>query len=87
MQPTQQQIEAGQAIYTNAPEDPAIARRRAKALGLLAFLIAAAISVFIGFTQDSFDSVDILLIIGVPVALAVIGYIVGYYHSDDADGA
>lgn len=64
-------------------DDRARARRRARTIGLLAFSFAAAVSVLIFFTQDSFDAVDILFIVGMPPAFGAGAYFVGLYHSDD----
>ena len=59
-------------------------RSIARSLALLSFLFMCAVSVVIFLTDDELTSVDFVLILGAPLALAILFYFVGRYHDPRA---
>jgi uncharacterized membrane-anchored protein len=63
-------------------DDRAEPRRVARTLGLLMFGFMTLVAIVIAFTQDTFDAVDILLLILLPPVSGALAYVVGLYHRD-----
>ena len=69
-----------------APGEPD-RRTLARTLSLLFGGFASIVSIWVFLTEGTGDLVDWLFLIGFPIAFAVLAYFVGFYHSEDADGA
>ena len=59
-------------------------RRVARALGILAFGFMVAVSLLVAFTEDNLGIIDYILILGAPLALGALFYLVGLYHDPNA---
>ena len=66
----------------SAPDDPKYARRRAKSLGLLTFGFMVLVSVVIALTEESLDTMDIVLMLSMPPVLGALAYLVGLHHQE-----
>jgi len=64
----------------NVDQKPKNSKTMAKTLSLVAFAFMSLVSLVVYFTEDELSSIDYLIMLGAPLALAALIYFVGRHH-------